>query len=59
MDITKEKREFETVPEEHENITLSREDWLFFLNALENPPEPNDRLKEAMRDMQRTTNGFA
>jgi len=37
------------VREEHQNITLSKEAGLAFLNALENPPEPSDRLKEAMR----------
>jgi uncharacterized protein (DUF1778 family) len=29
-------------------LTLSLEAGLAFLNALENPPEPNQRLKEAM-----------
>ena len=37
------------VREEHQNITLSKADGLRFLDALENPPEPSVRLKEAMR----------
>lgn len=36
------------VLEEHQNISLSRESGLAFLNALANPPEPSKRLKEAM-----------
>ncbi len=31
-----------------ETIYLSKDDWEFFLNILENPPEPNDRLKKLL-----------
>lgn len=37
------------VMEEHQNITLSNEDRDLFLTALENPPKPVKKLKEAMR----------
>ncbi len=37
-----------TVYEEHQNILLSKEEGLHFLEALANPPLPNKRLKEAM-----------
>lgn len=33
---------------EYENIILSKEAGLHFLDALENPPEPNERLIEAL-----------
>lgn len=33
---------------EHENIVLSKEAGLHFLDALENPLEPNERLIEAL-----------
>lgn len=32
-----------------QNITLSKEEGLKFLEALDNPPKPNKRLKEAMQ----------
>lgn len=32
---------------EHETLTLNEADWELFLNALENPPKPNARLKTA------------
>ncbi len=31
----------------HERIVLSKEDAKFFLETLENPPEPSDKLKAA------------
>lgn len=37
------------VREEYQNIALSKEEGLRFLEALDNPPEPNKNLKEAMR----------
>lgn len=37
------------VHEEHQNMLLSKEAGMTFLNALENPPEPSEKLKEAMR----------
>lgn len=36
------------VREEYHNINLSREAGLSFLKALEYPPEPTEKLKEAM-----------
>ena len=39
----------ERVIEAHERITLSDADWDAFYNALINPPEPNKKLKEAVR----------
>ncbi|MGH6942735.1 MAG: DUF1778 domain-containing protein [Geminicoccaceae bacterium] len=32
-----------------ETVTLSRRDWDAFLDAIENPPEPNENLKRAVR----------
>ena len=35
---------------EHETLRLSDADWQVFLDALENPPEPNPRLREAFAE---------
>ena len=40
----------EEVIHEHETITLDEADWQVFLNALEKPPAPNTRLKQAFAD---------
>jgi uncharacterized protein (DUF1778 family) len=32
---------------EHETLNLKQADWEVFLDALENPPKPNTRLKRA------------
>jgi hypothetical protein len=37
----------ETTPE---TISLSDADWNIFLSALENPPAPNEALKELMKE---------
>jgi uncharacterized protein (DUF1778 family) len=37
----------ETIISEHEQLTLSSDDWSLFLDALENPPSKNAKLKEA------------
>jgi uncharacterized protein (DUF1778 family) len=37
------------VIDSHEKITLSAKDWDIFYDALINPPEPNEKLKEAAR----------
>lgn len=58
----KEKKEFEetahvnakSVRNEYQNITLSKEEEMRFLHALDNPPEPNKRLKKAMRSYGKT-----
>ena len=34
---------------EHETITLSKADWDAFFDALVAPPEPNPRLREALK----------
>jgi uncharacterized protein (DUF1778 family) len=39
----------ERVIESHEKTILSARDWAAFYDALLNPPEPNERLKEAAR----------
>jgi len=39
----------ERVINAHEKVTLSAKDWDVFYDALVNPPEPNDKLKEAAR----------
>ena len=39
----------ERVIESHEQVTLSTRDWDAFQEALLNPPEPNERLREAAR----------
>ncbi len=36
------------IKEDHENIVLSKEAGLKFLQALEHPPEPNEKLMDAM-----------
>jgi uncharacterized protein (DUF1778 family) len=38
------------VIQEHETLTLNKVDWEVFLNALENPPEPSSKLKQAFAD---------
>lgn len=39
----------ERVIDSHEKITLSAKDWEVFYDALIDPPEPNEKLKEAAR----------
>jgi len=38
-----------------ENIILSDEDWDHFLQTMKNPPEPNEKLKEAIYKFNLTT----
>jgi uncharacterized protein (DUF1778 family) len=38
----------EALVREQEVITLSAEDWELFQEMILNPPEPNERLKEAL-----------
>ena len=38
---------------EHETLSLSERDRAAFFAALENPPEPNQRLVKAMAEQQR------
>lgn len=35
---------------QHETLTLNQADWEVFLDALENPPQPNTRLKDAFAE---------
>jgi uncharacterized protein (DUF1778 family) len=37
----------------HEKITLSARDWEALYDTLVNPPEPNEKLKEAARRVGR------
>ncbi|WP_017721021.1 type II toxin-antitoxin system TacA family antitoxin [Kamptonema formosum] len=41
----------EEIPEP-ESIVLSERDWDIFVSALENPPEPNEALKAAIKENQ-------
>ena len=38
------------VIQEHEILTLTQADWGVFLDALENPPRPGDKLKHAFAE---------
>ena len=38
------------VIQEHETITLEEADWGLFLDALDNPPKPNAKLKKAFSE---------
>jgi uncharacterized protein (DUF1778 family) len=40
----------EEVIQEHETLTLNEVDWEVFLGALENPPEPSTKLKQAFAE---------
>ena len=35
---------------EHETLTLNQADWEIFLDALENPPKPSAKLKQAFAE---------
>ena len=35
---------------EHETLTLNEDDWEVFLDALDNPPKPSAKLKQAFAD---------
>ena len=43
---------------EYEPFTLSRADWDVFLNALENPPKPNAKLRHAFAEHKRCVQRF-
>jgi uncharacterized protein (DUF1778 family) len=45
------------VIESHEKISLSAQDWDVFYEALINPPEPNEKLKEAARRYRERVGG--
>ncbi|OKH40238.1 hypothetical protein NIES2119_04320 [[Phormidium ambiguum] IAM M-71] len=42
----------EEIPLQPEAIVLSEKDWEIFTSALENPPEPNEVLKAAIKKHQ-------
>ena len=42
----------EEQPLQPESIVLSERDWEIFTSALENPPEPNEALKAAIKEYQ-------
>jgi uncharacterized protein (DUF1778 family) len=44
---------------EHETLTLSLEEHERLMALLENPPEPNDKLKAAMRQYRQVTENAA
>ena len=39
--------------QEHETLLLSEDDWGVFLDALENPPKPNAKLKRALAEYKK------
>ena len=47
----------ERVIESHEKVTLSARDWDVFYDALINPPEPSEKLKEAARRYRERVGG--
>lgn len=47
----------ERVIDSHEKITLSARDWEVFYDALRNPPEPNEKLREAARRYRERVGG--
>jgi len=47
----------ERVIDSHEKITLSAKDWEVFYDALLDPPEPNETLKEAARRYRERVGG--
>lgn len=47
----------EEVLEKHERRVLSNRDRDIFLKMLENPPEPNEALKNAVREYKRRVGG--
>jgi len=47
----------ERVIDSHEKVTLSAQDWDVFYDALIDPPEPNEKLKEAARRYRERVGG--
>jgi uncharacterized protein (DUF1778 family) len=47
----------ERIIDSHEKVTLSARDWDVFYDALINPPEPNEKLKEAARRYRQRVGG--
>lgn len=40
------------VIEQHRRLVLNEESWNLVMDAISNPPAPNDRLKQAARRLQ-------
>ena len=40
---------------EHEKTRFTEEDWRMFFDMLDNPPEPTDRMKKAVRKYREIT----
>ena len=51
--LTRALNAADEVIREHETITLDAGDWGRFLDALEKPPAPNERLREAFAQHRR------
>lgn len=49
----------DSIISEHEQITLSNADWELFMDALENPPVKNAKLKQAMELHKKSVIGKA
>jgi uncharacterized protein (DUF1778 family) len=47
----------ERIIDAHEKIILSRQDWEIFYDALVNPPEPNEKLRQATRRYRERAGG--
>lgn len=51
VDVALQKAE--AIVREHEVIALTAEEWQRFQGMLLNPPEPNERLRQALADHER------
>lgn len=47
----------ERVIDSHEKVVLSAQDWEVFYDALVNPPEPNEKLRQAARRYRERAGG--
>lgn len=43
----------EAIISEHEHTRFNSEDWRLFFEMTENPPEPTDRMKQALKTYQK------
>lgn len=43
----------EAIISEHEQTRFNSEDWRLFFEMTENPPEPTDRMKQALKTYQK------
>lgn len=49
----------EAIIAQHEKTTFTEEDWHVFFDMIENPPEPNERLKKAAEKYKEITASHA